>query len=227
MPLAEYRGPLRRPPLRFEAYDVLLDAIIRGDLAPGEQIRDVELAASLGLSRTPVREAISRLVDLGLVESKPGAYTRISVPTRTDVLATLKVLSALDNIALRDGIPALTDEHIARLREANRAFEAAVAAVDATAALAADDSFHGVFVEAAANAVVARLLGQLHPQIHRILYRKFSNLLGGRDTVEHHEQLIALCLTGDVDATAALSAAHWSHLGDLIEELFDSERPSP
>lgn len=226
MPLAEYREPLRRPPLRFEAYDVLLDAIIRGDLAPGEQIRDVEVAANLGLSRTPVREAISRLVDLGLAESKPGVYTRITVPTREDVLATLKVLSALDAIALRDGIPALTSAHIDRLREANQRFEQAVLAQDAMAALGADDGFHAIFVDAARNPVVARLLGQLHPQIHRILYRKFSTLLGGRETVDHHEQLINLCVTGDVDATAALSAAHWSHLGELIEELFDNEQPA-
>jgi len=225
MPLAEYRGPLRRPPLRFEAYDILLDAIIRGDLEPGEQIRDVEVAANLGLSRTPVREAISRLVDLGLAESKPGVYTRITVPTRQDVMATLRVLSALDDIALRDGIPALTGEHIDRLREANRRFEAAVLAQDAMAALGADDGFHAIFVDAAQNPVVARLLGQLHPPIHRILYRKFSSLLGGRDTVEHHEQLIRLCLAGDVDATVAASAAHWSRLGELIEDLFDREHP--
>ena len=109
MPLAEYRGPLKRPPLRFEAYDILLDAIVRGDLAPGEQIRDVEVAANLGLSRTPVREAISRLVDLGLAESKPGVYTRSTVPVRQDVLATLKVLSALDDIASKPANSGLVD----------------------------------------------------------------------------------------------------------------------
>jgi DNA-binding GntR family transcriptional regulator len=225
MPLAEYRVPLKRPPLRFEAYDVLLDAIVRGDLAPGEQIKDSDLAAGLGLSRTPVREAISRLVDVGLAESKPGVYTRITVLDRQSVMATLKVLRALDDIAVRDGVPAMVPEHIERLREANRKFAEAVRdGTDAMSALAADDAFHGIIVEAADNPVVARLLGQLHPQIHRILFRKFSTLLGGRDTIDHHEELIALCAEGDADAAAALSAAHWSRLGEQIEDLFESNQ---
>lgn len=224
MPLAQHRGPLRRPPLRFEAYDVLLEAIVRGDLAPGEQIRDSELAASIGLSRTPVREAIGRLVDAGLVEAKPGVYTRITVPTRQDVVATVEVLRALEEIALRAAVPVLTADHLDRLAAANRRFADAVAAADALAALAGDDAFHGVFVDAAGNPVVARLLPQLHPQIHRVLYRKFSTLLGGRDTVDHHDELLRLCRAGDVEAVIGLSAAHWSRLGDLIGELFDSDQ---
>jgi DNA-binding GntR family transcriptional regulator len=231
MPLAEYRVPLKRPPLRFEAYDVLLTAIVRGDLAPGEQIKDTDLAAGLGLSRTPVREAISRLVDVGLAESKPGVYTRITVLDRQSVMATLKVLRALDDIAVRDGVPAMTPDHIARLREVNERFAGAVRGTDAMEALIADDAFHGIIVEAADNPVVARLLAQLHPQIHRILFRKFSTLLGGRDTIDHHAELITLCAAGDAAAAAELSAAHWSRLGELIEDLFDRDQlatgPSP
>lgn len=203
---------------------MLLDSIIRGDLAPGEQIKDSDLAASLGLSRTPVREAIARLVDVGLAESKPGVYTRITVLDRQSVLTTLKVLRALDDIAVRDGVPAMTAAHIERLREANRKFADAVKGTDAMQALTADDAFHGVIVESADNPVVARLIEQLHPQIHRILFRKFSSLLGGRDTVDHHEELIGLCADGDADAAAALSAGHWSRLGELIGDLFDTNQ---
>lgn len=223
MPLAERGASLKRPPLRFEAYDVLLNAIIRGELAPGEQIKDSQIAARLGLSRTPVREAISRLLDVGLVESKPGVYTRITVPDRTSVLATLKVLRALDDVAVRDAVPAMTPEHIARLREANRMFDEAVRSGDAMRAIGADDGLHAIIVEAAGNPVVARLLQQLHPQIHRILFRKFSSLLGGRDTINHHDELIRLCAAGDADAAAALSAEHWSRLGELIEDLFEGD----
>jgi DNA-binding GntR family transcriptional regulator len=220
MPLAEYRGPLRRPPLRFEAYDVLLEAIVRGDLAPGEQIRDVELADRMGLSRTPVREAISRLVDVGLAEAKPGVHTRITVPTRTDVVATVEVLQALDAIALRAAVPRLTPATLERLSEANRRFENAVGSSDPTAALAADDAFHGILVEIARNPVVARLLPQLHPQIHRVLYHKFSSVLGGRETVEHHDRLVARCAAGDADGAVELSATHWARLAGLLDDLF-------
>jgi DNA-binding GntR family transcriptional regulator len=174
-----------------------------------------------------VREAISRLVDVGLVESKPGVYTRITVPDRTSVLATLKVLRALDDLAVRDAVPAMTPQHITRLQKANQIFAEAVrSGADAMRAIGADDDFHAIIVEAAGNPVIARLLEQLHPQIHRILFRKFSSLLGGRDTIDHHDELIRLCAAGDADAAAALSAEHWSRLGELIEELFEDDRPA-
>jgi DNA-binding GntR family transcriptional regulator len=110
------------------------------------------------------------------------------------------------------------------MREANRDFERAVAANDTTAALAADDRFHAVPITAADNPVLSRIVEQLHPQIHRILYRKFSTLLGGRNTIEHHDQLIDICADGDAQAAAELSGQHWSALGGHINQLFDTNQ---
>ncbi|MFF4020126.1 GntR family transcriptional regulator [Streptomyces sp. NPDC001843] len=111
-----------------------------------------------------------------------------------------------------------------RERSSFRDFEEAVAANDTTAALAADDRFHAVPITAADNPVLSRIIEQLHPQIHRILYRKFSTLLGGRNTIEHHDQLIAVCAGGDARAAAELSGRHWSELGGHINDLFDSNQ---
>ncbi|MGI5379931.1 SDR family NAD(P)-dependent oxidoreductase [Streptomyces sp. CA-251387] len=62
------------------------------------------------------------------------------------------------------------------------------------------------------------------PQIHRILHRKFSTLLGGRNTIEHHDQLIDVCAGGDARAAAELSGQHWSELGGHINQLFDNNQ---
>lgn len=206
-----------------DAYEVVRDAIVRGDLAPGENLKDSEIAAQLGLSRTPVREAISRLTDAGLTESKAGAYTRVTSLRRTDAEASLAVLQALDQLAVRAAIPRLTGKHLERMRRANRDFAKAVGQLAVAKALDADDAFHGVFVELADNPLLTRLINQIHPQIHRILYRKFSTLLGGRDTVDHHDRLVQLCAAGDVDTAVKLSADHWQHLGGLIGALFDED----
>lgn len=223
MPLAEYRSPVQKKLMRATAYDILREAIISGELAPGESIKDTELAARLGLSRTPVREALVRLADAGMVESKPGVYTRVTSLNRADVTATLDVLQALHGIAVRDGVPRLTDEHLRAMREHNTGFVGALERLDVAEALAADHKFHAVLVEASANPVLLRLIDQLHPMIDRILFRKFSTLLGGRDTIDHHNELIDLCVRGDAAAAAELSADHWARLGDLIEKLFDTE----
>jgi DNA-binding GntR family transcriptional regulator len=210
-----------------DAYEVLRDAIVRGDLLPGEQVKDGEIAKQLGLSRTPVREAIARLIDAGLLESKAGAYTRVTDIRREDAEASLAVLRALDQLAVQVGAPRLTERHLQRMRKANREFAKAVAQQNAGKALDADDAFHGVFIEVAGNPLLTRLINQLHPQIHRILFRKFSTLMGGRDTIDHHDRLIALCEAGDFDAAVEISGAHWQRLGGLIGMLFDQEGLTP
>lgn len=209
-----------------DAYDVLSEAIVRGDLAPGEQVRDNEIAERLGLSRTPVREALSRLVDVGLVESKAGAYTRVTSLRRADAEASLAVLKALDQLAVRGGLSHLDTSGLQEMRRANRAFAKAVEQQSASRALEADDRFHGVLVELAGNPLLTRLIAQIHPQIHRILYRKFSTTIGSRETVEHHAYLVQLCEEGDVETAVEASAQHWERLGGLIEAFFDSDESS-
>ena len=208
------------------AYERLRDAIVRGELAPGEKIRDSDLAEMLGLSRTPVREALTRLADSGLVESKPGVYTRVATLNHDDVAANLAVLRALDSLAMQAAVPRLTKRDFQSMREANKKFAKAVKSQDVPEALAADDAFHHVIIEAAGNPVIARIIKQLHPQLHRILYRKFSGLLGGEETIDHHEALVSVCEQGDAQAAAAMSSEHWSHLGELISRLFDSDELS-
>jgi DNA-binding GntR family transcriptional regulator len=221
MPLAEYRKPVEKQLMRSAAYDVLREAIINGELAPGEAIKDTELAVRLGLSRTPVREALAKLADIGLIEFKPGVHTRVATLDRKDVESTLVVLRVLDELAVRTAVPHLRAADLTAMRRANTRFAKAVRAQDVPAALAADDDFHGVLTRRADNPVLTRQIHQLHPTIHRILYRKFGTLVGGQDTVDHHDRLIEVCAAGDADAAAARSVGHWSRLGGLIGGLFD------
>lgn len=205
------------------AFDRLTEAVIRGDIAPGEKIRDADLAERLGLSRTPVREAVTRLIEIGLAEAKPGVHTRVSPLTRENVSMTLAVLQPLDELAVRAAVPQLTSSDFARLRELNEQFGSAIAAGELHAALEADNEFHRLVREASGNPVLMRVISQLDPHIQRILHRKFSTMLGSENTMHHHERLIELCEARDASAAAVLSAEQWSVLGGQITDLFDSE----
>jgi DNA-binding GntR family transcriptional regulator len=216
-------SPVERRRLSDIAYERLRNAIVTGELPAGEKVRDAQLSARLGLSRTPVREALARLVDSGLVEAKPGVHTRVSSLSRHDVENTLSVLQALDQLAVRTAVPRLTPADIDAMQAAQADFAKASRSDDVVAALAADDEFHGVVIRAADNPVLARLIDQIHPMVHRVLYRKFSSIMGGQDTIEHHDRLVDLCAAGDADQAAIVSADHWRHLGGLIGELFDAE----
>src|SRR4051812_6248675 len=96
--------PLRRDSLSERAYHALLDAIVHGDLAAGERLRDHDLATQLGVSRTPVREALRRLEDEGLVETVPGAYSRVAPIDVDGVRQAFPVLASLHGLAARLGV---------------------------------------------------------------------------------------------------------------------------
>ena len=97
--------PVRRTLLRESAYEAIRDAIVRGELAPGAFVRDTDLAARLGLSRAPVRDALSRLADEGLVESKPQSYTRVTPLDPRDVRDAAAVVRAMHELAARTAVP--------------------------------------------------------------------------------------------------------------------------
>jgi DNA-binding GntR family transcriptional regulator len=219
---------VRRRLLRDEAYDVLLAAILSGDLQPGQVLRDAELATTVGLSRTPVREALARLADDGLVESKPNAYTRVTPLNRRDCEEAFVMLRALHVLAIREAFPHLAAGHLARMRAANAAFAAALGAGDVEAALAADDDLHATYLEAAGNRTLTTTLDRLTPRIRRLERLRFGSL-PGRDSVDAHDRIIRACADGDAERAAQLVHDNWDSLGRLIEAAFADEavRPEP
>ncbi|MCR3727777.1 DNA-binding GntR family transcriptional regulator [Streptomyces umbrinus] len=99
--------PVRRTLLRERAYEAIKDAIVAGEIEPGAVVRDGELAERLGLSRAPVREAFSRLVDEGLLESKPQSYTRVTAVVAGEVRDAAAVVGAMHELVVRVAVPRL------------------------------------------------------------------------------------------------------------------------
>src|SRR4051795_5018091 len=140
--------------LRDQALQLIRDAIVSGELAPGAVVKDADLAERLGLSVAPVRTALARLADEGLVESKPQSRTRVTPLVLRQVRDAAGVVRAMHELAAREAAGRVTDEDVAAMRAANERFAAAVAAGDVDAAVRADDDLHGVLLERAGNAAV-------------------------------------------------------------------------
>lgn len=155
--------PVRRTLLRDTAYEAIRDAIVRGDLPPGAPVRDADLAERLGLSRAPVRDALSRLSGEGLVESKPQSYTRVTRLVPRDVRDAAAVVRAMQELAARTAVPRLTDADITAMREANDRFRDATRRGDVAEALYADDRLHDVLVTACGNRAVAATVERYTP----------------------------------------------------------------
>jgi DNA-binding GntR family transcriptional regulator len=204
MPIPVDKPGITRRLLRDDVYGRLRDAIVDGTFSPGEQLRDVDLAAWLGVSRTPVREALLRLAEAGLVESSPGRSTTVSSLDVRAVRDARDVVGAMHEVAVRESVGILTEADLEAMREANRRFAAALERGDVDAALQADDDLHGVPVTAAANRALSAVLDQFTPVVRRAERLRFSSD-DGRASVARHDELIRLCAAGDAEGAAAVA----------------------
>jgi DNA-binding GntR family transcriptional regulator len=204
--------------LRDQAYRILRDAIVTGDLAPGAVIRDTDLAKRVGLSRTPVREALARLADDGLVESKPHSWTRVTPLVLREVRDAVVVVRAMHELAVRLAVPLMTERHHSVMRAANERFAAALDAGDIPAAVLADDALHDVPVSVLGNRVLAASIERQLPSIRRLERLRFGSLMGRR-SIGFHDQLIDACEDGDVESAVAITTTIWT----TLLQTFDSE----
>lgn len=220
MPIPQDAGSsaLKRGLLRDDVYTRLRDAIVDGTFAPGEQLRDGDLADWLGVSRTPVREAILRLGAAGLVTTAPGRSTTVAELEVKAIRDAQSVVASMHRLAVELAVAQLTPADLASMRAANKRFATAMKSGDAEAALAADDDFHAVPVRAAGNTAIEMVLDQFTPVVRRLERLRFATL-PGRASVALHTRLIDLCAAGDTAAAADVSHETWQSLQPLLDTL--------
>ncbi|MEJ1200122.1 MULTISPECIES: GntR family transcriptional regulator [unclassified Streptomyces] len=208
--------PVSRTLLRDRACEAIRDAIVAGEIEPGAVVRDADLAERLGLSRAPVREAFSRLVDEGLLESKPQSYTRVTPVVAADVRDAAAVVGAMHELVTRVAVPRLREADLDAMRAANERFASAVRAGDVDGALRADDALHHVLVRAAGNRAAASTVARYTPLIRRLERRRFGE--GGTcRSAGLHERLIEACAAGDTETALRVTADIWRSLAELAD----------
>ncbi|MFE5670645.1 GntR family transcriptional regulator [Agromyces sp. NPDC056523] len=197
--------------LRDDVYARLRTAIVDGTLEPGEQLRDGELAEWLGVSRTPVREALLRLARAGLVLARPGRSTVVSALDRRATRNARDVVAAMHELAVREAVDSLTEDDLAAMRAAASRFREAIDAGDVEAALHADDELHGVPVTVARNDALLTVLDQFTPVVRRAERLRFASL-DARGSLHRHDELIRLCAARDGEGAAAVAFDTWHSL---------------
>jgi DNA-binding GntR family transcriptional regulator len=208
-----------RTSLAEQAYAALLGAIVRGELPPGERLRDVELAEQLGVSRTPVREALRRLEDEGLVETGRHAFTRVAPVSPDRIADAFPVVAALHGLATRLGVPALSSGDLDRMERHDGERARALGRGDVLAAIAADDAFHGVLLAASRNAEIERLLARVMPHIRRLDLLHFESLTREDEAAGDHAAILDACRRGDAWEAARLVEANFLRLGEQMTAL--------
>jgi DNA-binding GntR family transcriptional regulator len=216
MPVPRPSAPPQRTLLREHAFHALRAAIVDGTLTPGERLVDAELCAWLGVSRTPVREALAHLEKTGLVEIKPGRRTVVAPLDARAAAEAQAVAASMHELAARTAVPLLATEHAAAMENANDTFAAALEKQDVDAAIEADDAFHRVFVDLAGNRMAAAILDDVTPLLRRMERVRFA-ALAGRSSVAQHRSIVELARAGDAEGAAAVVRANWLTLRPVLD----------
>jgi DNA-binding GntR family transcriptional regulator len=218
MPVPHSITPIERKPVRGQIYEKLRDWIVSGTLRPNEQVRDTELATRLGVSRTPVREALQRLEDEGLVHTAPNRWTRVSAIDIEDARKIYPIVASLECLAVRLSGAQLMAADLQEMAEANERVARALRRKDPVDASAADCSFHLVPARRADNPELTRVLRELRVKLRRLEVAYFDRgALIARSVVEHKRILEALKRNDVEDATRCIEANWCNSLTRLTE----------
>lgn len=207
MPLPPTKTRLTRSLARDEAYGKLRDWIVDATLRPGEILRDQEIAQSLGVSRTPVREALRRLEDEGFVETALNRWTRVSPLDLRKAIELYGVLEALEVFALEKA--RLRPDDIANMAAANEAMRRSIARRKAASALRADESFHGVWMARAQNSELWVLVAQIKTKLRRVELAYWDRAAQTEQSVREHAAIIKALRKGSRREALAALKKNW------------------
>jgi DNA-binding GntR family transcriptional regulator len=211
-----------------QVYARLRDLIVEGLLAPGSRIVETEIASRLGVSRTPVREALQRLQQEGYVMGSPGAQqSRLTVAplTRDDVFELLNIVGALEGMGARGAasVPAGDRRTLSRDLKALNAefFKAGKASpIDHSSLYDIDNQFHRRIVEASAGPRLLALHDAVKPQAERYIRMYISMLTTDiRVSVNEHDVIIAAIEEGRADDAEQAVQVNWRHAADRLSKV--------
>ncbi len=216
--------PLKpRVTLSRQVLDVVVNAIMSGEMAPGDQINEAELARRLGISRGPLREALSQLEGRQLLERVPGVGMRIIRLSQPDLVSLFEIRAALEGLACRRAAQFITEEELARLDQLLEVYGQQGGGTDAVDTYGTDDDFHVAIAYASrSDRLVKMLTEDLYLQVR--LYRYQSERRTPSRTAaawKEHREIVEALRARDGDRAAA---AMEKHVGRAVAAL---QAPAP
>ncbi|MBQ9062109.1 MAG: GntR family transcriptional regulator [Eubacterium sp.] len=211
-------------PLRDVVFHTLRKGILRGDLKPDERLMEIKLADRLGVSRTPIREAIRMLQLEGLVINIPRKGAHVAKITEKDLKDVLEVRAGLEDLSVRLACERITEQQEEKLRAAAEHFAgAALAEEEQLIDLAeADEAFHAVIYDATCNDRLVQMLNNIKDQMYRYRVEYLKDSASHELLVEEHRQLCDSLAKRDADAAAKVMHLHIQRQEEYILKTLSS-----
>ena len=204
--------------MALQAADRLRRDILRGRLEPGAPIKERDSAAELGVSRTPLREAIRMLAQEGLVVLRPARSPVVANPSYKEIVDQVQVLLALERLSGELACTAASDAELARIQSIHARFADGFDKVDPLDSFETDMAFHTSIAEASHNLALAATHRTFLARLWRVRYLTSIRRTNRARAIEQHSAILSALLARD---TEALNHALDHHLGHLAEDVRD------
>ncbi len=177
-------------PLRDVVFNTLRDAILKGELKPGERLMEKQLAERMGVSRTPIREAIRKLELEGLVSMVPRKGAEVARITEKDITDVLEIRASLEALAVKLACKKMTPDDLEVLNTSLKEFSAVVEKNQVDKIIQKDVEFHDVIYQSTRNDKLIHILSNLREQIYRYRVEYIRNLTSYKNIVKEHKKIV-------------------------------------
>ncbi len=211
-------------PLRDVVFNTLRQAILTGELKPGERLMEIHLANRLGVSRTPIREAIRKLELEGLVTMIPRRGAEVAQITEKSMIDVLEVRRTLDALCVELACQRITEQEVNLLRMACEGFEQAVKTKDVKRIAQADVALHDIIVRATGNDRLVQLVNNLSEQMYRYRFEYIKDFSQHEKLVEEHRIIYDSIVKKDIDTACMAAKLHIDNQEKAIMNQIRLER---
>ena len=210
-------------PLRDVVFNTLREAILKGDLKPGERLMELQLASKLGVSRTPIREAIRMLEQEGLAVTTPRKGAEVAKMTLKDMDDVLEIRDALDELAVRIACQKISDEQLRQLEDMKELFEKSTQTGNVKKIAEADVTFHDVIYEATGNPKLVTLLNNLREQVYRYRVEYIKDPKNYPTLIAEHEAILESLKNRDVKNAVEAMHVHVANQAEAVKTVIQEQ----
>lgn len=195
-------------PLREVIFNTLREAIISGELKPGERLMEVQLAEKMGVSRTPVREAIRMLELEGLVSMLPRKGAHVAELSVKDIMDVLEVRASLDGLATGLAAERITDEEIKSLKQIQTQFAVYLEKDNLQGSIKKDVEYHELIYRASRNEKLIQIVHNLRERVQRFRVIYLKDYMSPRELIKEHMSILDAIADRNTEAAQKSAVIH-------------------
>ena len=206
-------------PLRDVVFHTLREAILKGELKPGERLMELQLASKLGVSRTPIREAIRMLEQEGLAVTIPRKGAEVAKMTEKDMEDVLQIREVLDELAVSLACDNISEEEMQELERNMIRFENSIKSGDLKSLAQTDVEFHDVIYRATNNVKLMNMLNNLREQIYRYRVEYLKDEKAHPVLMKEHRAIVAALKRRDKAKVTEAMKVHVENQADVVKKM--------